>query len=404
MLTDRLKILLLEDSVSDVILLERLLHKSNVPHTMQVVDTEADFRLKLDQFQPDLVLSDHALPAFNSMEALQIVREKGLDIPFILVTGAVSEEFAVNCIKAGADDYILKDRLFRLPTSIEKALSSRKIGREKQQIESLHLRLSKTYAELAEKNRNITESIRYAKCIQQSMLPGQEALGRYFPRSFIINKPKDMIGGDFYWFTERDGLFFIAVADCTGHGVPGALISMIGFNLLNEIVQVRNTLKTDLILEELGIGIQKVLRQGIPENSSNDGMDIALCSIDRVNHQINFSGANRPFFFKKGREFKILRGIKSGIGGKEMVVRPKQESHQVSYSEGDMIYLCTDGYADQFGGKHSKKMMNRNLIKILQASHSFDIFRQHELMLEWLEKWKGKLEQTDDILIVGLEL
>jgi sigma-B regulation protein RsbU (phosphoserine phosphatase) len=399
-----LKILLIEDSLADVMLLQRVLHKAHVSHILKVVDTESDFNEMLDKFKPDVVLSDHALPSFNSLEALQILRDKELDIPFILVTGTVSEEFAVSCMKAGADDYILKDRLFRLPVSIESVFSRKQLSREKELIESLHIQLKKIFDDLAEKNKSITESIHYAQRIQEAMLPELKSLHKLFPRSFIFNKPKDIIGGDFYWFTEREGLFYIAVADCTGHGVPGALISMLGFNLLNEIVKTKKSLKPGHILEKLHTGIQKVLKQDTYESSASDGMDIAICSIDRTKRKINFSGANRPLFIKNRKGFKIVKGNRSGLGGKENSQSKKYENHHFVYEKGDIIYLCTDGYADQFGGRRSKKLMSRNLNKLLQASHSFDILEQHELLVEWLDKWRGDLEQTDDVLVVGIEL
>jgi serine phosphatase RsbU (regulator of sigma subunit) len=403
-MNQNIKILLLEDSLSDVMLLQRVLHKAEIKYVLQVVDTEADFADKLDRFVPDVVLSDHALPSFNSMQALSLVRKKGLDIPFILVTGTVSEEFAVSCMKSGADDYILKDRLFRLPLSIQTAIARKQLTHEKETIEFLHNKLKRAFRELSEKNQSILQSIRYAQRIQESMFPGEVELRRFFHRSFLLNKPKDIIGGDFCWFMEHESRFYIAVADCTGHGVPGALLSVLGFNLLNQLAHSKTKANAGEMLEFLHSGIQQILRQDLPANLAHDGMDIALCIIDRKRKKIEFSGANRPLYFSEKTGFKVIKGMKRGIGGQESRSHKPYINHTIPYKKGDMMYLSTDGYADQFGGKKGRKLMNRNLNKLLQSSHSFDILEQGHLFKEWFEKWKGELEQTDDILVTGIEL
>ncbi|HEV7229935.1 MAG TPA: SpoIIE family protein phosphatase [Bacteroidia bacterium] len=398
-----LKILLLEDSIADVFLLQKVLQRADVKHLLQVVDSEHEFILKLDNFKPDVVLSDHALPSFNSMEALRIVKERGLDIPFILVTGTVSEEFAVSAIKAGADDYILKDRLTRLPSSIQSCLSQKRVSREKDIIQALHSQLQSAYNELEEKNRNITDSIHYAKRIQESLLPGSDVLKKTFPESFIFNKPKDVIGGDFYWFAEHDGKFHVAVADCTGHGVPGALMSMIGFSLLNEIV-ITNKIKAPAdILIQLNRGIRKVLKQDMGQNESHAGMDIAICSIDIQNKKLEFAGANRPLVFCTADGNRLFKGNRGGIGGFHSSENTIFQTHCISFKEDDMIYLYTDGYSDQFGGRKKKKSKNSDIIKMLQSFHPFDASEQEKLFQLWIDKWKGELEQTDDILLLGIK-
>ncbi|HXC05913.1 MAG TPA: SpoIIE family protein phosphatase [Bacteroidia bacterium] len=398
------KILLLEDCLSDVILLQRVLIKSDINCVLQVVDTENDFVEKLDKFKPDVVLSDHALPSFNSMEALEHVRSRGLDIPFILVTGTVSEEFAVTCMKAGADDYILKDRLYRLPVSIQTALARKRISKEKEIIELLHKRIQTAFNQLTERNENILQSIHYAQRIQESMFPNQTDLRTYFPRSFLLNKPKDIIGGDFCWMMEQGDRFYMAVADCTGHGVPGALLSVLGFNHLRSIAQSNPRAHPGEILEILNVTIHHALRQDRPENPGHDGMDIALCIIDRKTNKVEFSGANRPLYLVRKKEFSVIKGTKCGVGGQDQGHSRVFNTHTFPCDPGDKIYLSTDGYADQFGGKNDKKMMVRNLNKLFQTSHSFDILEQQQLLIEWFNNWKGDQEQTDDILIAGIEL
>jgi sigma-B regulation protein RsbU (phosphoserine phosphatase) len=399
----QLKILLLEDNISDAELLMRVLNKAELNHELHLVETKDHFMSELLSFKPDVVLSDHSLPNFNSMEALKISRAHKPDIPFILVTGSVSEQFAVDCMKAGVDDYILKNSLMRLPSSIKNILSKTYARREKEIVESLHAKLQIAYHDIENIHKNITDSINYAKLIQEAMLPEKDLLDNYFKNSFVLYKPKDIVSGDFYWFAERDNKFLIAVADCTGHGVPGALMSMIGIGLLNEIVNVNNITQPAKILNRLNMGIRKALKQD-KDNPRYDGMDIALCMVDRLSREIQFAGANRHLVHFRGREMELVKGNKFGIGGLYFESEEEYTNHKISYDHGDIIYMFTDGYADQFGGSRGKRMMTRNLFKILHRSMSFGLEEQEKVLSYWLDRWQRNLEQTDDILLMGVQL
>jgi phosphoserine phosphatase RsbU/P len=398
-----LKILLLEDNYSDAELLVRTLNKAEMKHELHLVESRSHFINELDEFKPDVVVSDHSLPSFSSLEALRIAREKKSDIPFILVTGSVSEEFASDCMKAGVDDYILKDNLVRLPTSIKNIFSKTAVKREKEVIESLHEELKVAYHAIEENNKSMTDSINYAKLIQEAMLPEKSVLTNYFPNSLIIYRPKDIVSGDFYWFVERDKKLLIAVADCTGHGVPGSLMSMIGYGLLNEIVNVKKITKPSHILGALNKGLRRALKQE-QSNGRCDGMDIALCSIDREAKKLEFCGANRHLMFFRDKQLELVKGDKFGIGGLHYESTAQYTNHEISFDEGDVLYMCTDGYADQFGGTKGRRMMTRNLFRILEKSLSFGVNDQEQLLNHWLDKWKGDYEQTDDILLVGIQL
>lgn len=400
---EQLKILLIEDNAFDASLLQRELKKANMNHSLRIVDNKELFIKELYNFRPDVVLSDHSLPSFNSLEALRIARELRPDIPFILVTGAVSEEFAVECMKAGADDYILKSSLIRLPSSIVNVFSKKVIKREKEIIESLHNGLQVAYKEIKEKNISITDSINYAKLIQEAMLPEKGVLAKIFSQSFILNKPKDIVSGDFYWFTEYENKLLIAVADCTGHGVPGALLSMIGYNLLSEIVNIKGVTQPAEILKILNEGVRRILKQDSKENHTRDGMDVALCSIDRKNQKLIFAGANRPLFCFRNDGLEFTKGNSYGIGGIQSSIG-EYTSHEFSFNVGDVIYMYTDGFVDQFGGKGNKKMMRGNFVNLLTSIQYYDLLEQEELLNQWLKDWQGDLEQTDDILLIGIKL
>jgi phosphoserine phosphatase RsbU/P len=388
--------------LSDAELLMHTLSKAGMNHIIHWVETRNHFLSELHNFKPDVILSDHSLPGFNSLEALKISRNYIPDIPFILVTGAASEEFAVECMKAGVDDYILKDSLIRLPTSIKNIFSKTDAEREKKQVENLHTRLQVAYHRIEENNKNITDSLNYARLIQQAMLPDHALLDDYFAESFVIYKPKDIVSGDFYWFYEKDNKLTVCIADCTGHGVPGALMSMIGSALLNEIVHVKGCTQPSKILNQLNVGVRKALKQDLTQRC--DGMDIAICTINKNNSDVEFAGANRHLaYFRKGREMELIKGNKFGIGGLHADSIVEFTNHSITYHEGDVIYMFTDGYADQFGGAKGKRMMTRNLFKILEKSLSFGLREQESVLLHWLDKWQRNLEQTDDILLFGAQ-
>jgi sigma-B regulation protein RsbU (phosphoserine phosphatase) len=260
------------------------------------------------------------------------------------------------------------------------------------------------YKAIEEINKSMTDSINYAKLIQESMLPDRSLLENYFSDSFIIYKPKDIVSGDFYWFAERDGKLLMAVADCTGHGVPGSLMAMIGNGLLNEIVNVKKITRPSTILDELKSGERKTHKQDKQEYQRCDGMDIALCTIDKKTRTLEFAGANRHLIFFKGSKMQLIKGNKFGIGGLHSESLNYFTHHTIQYESGDVIYLYTDGYADQFGGSRGRRMMTRSLIRILQKSLYFGVAEQEKVLNHWLSKWQGDYEQTDDILLVGAQL
>lgn len=403
---DDLKILFLEDSVTDVELVQRTLRKANIKFSPRVVETREDFINAIYNFKPDIILSDHSLPQFNSWEALKIVKKLNFYAPFILVTGSVSEEFAVECMKLGADDYILKDSLLRLPTSIKTILSKRDTEKEMFSIRQLHERLTGTYRELALAHNEIQSSIKYAKHIQSAILCKKEILSEAFPKSFVLYKPKDIVSGDFYWFAERDNKLYVAAADCTGHGVPGAFMSILGTTLLNEIINDKTISTPAQVLEALDKSVRHTLGHRHEDDElleTRDGMDIGLCCIDKASRQVQFAGANRPlFYFNKG-QLAMFKGNRRGIGGHNLATAAFT-NQVLSLQEGGRLYLFTDGFADQLGGKKDKKMMTKSLVDLLNNTRDVDINEQEKIIDHFLLDWQGTNEQTDDILMIGVQL
>ena len=271
----------------------------------------------------------------------------------------------------------------------------------KKENELLEAKVVERTLELAEKNRDITSSIQYAKRIQEAMLPSEQQILKYFPESFILYLPKDIVSGDFYWFGEKNGKKIIAAVDCTGHGVPGAFMSMIGHNLFSQIVMEKGINDASEILNELNKGVQKALKQGGDVNTeTNDGMDVALCSIQ--GNELEYAGAYRPLIvIRKGEVIKV-DGNKFPIGGTQLNEERVFTKKKLAMQSGDIVYLFSDGYADQFGGTRGKKFMLKRFHQLLSEIQGQKMKEQEEILIAKILEWKGSHDQVDDILVIGI--
>ncbi len=263
------------------------------------------------------------------------------------------------------------------------------------------MRIQKQKLELQKKE--ILSSITYAKRIQQAKLPEKSEIFSFLPQSFILFKPKDIVSGDFYYFKEKEGLIFLAAADCTGHGVPGALMSMVGSEILSD--SVSKSSNPSEILSLLNKGIKSSLRQTESNESTRDGMDIALCILDQQNQTIHFSGANRPLWIIRNGQTQIeeIKSTKKAIGG---FTEDKQifEPHEIRMNKGDSFYCFTDGYIDQFNGKSGKKLMAKKFKEVLLNIQKLSMPEQEIHLNNFIENWKGDTEQIDDILVIGVRV
>ena len=262
------------------------------------------------------------------------------------------------------------------------------------------MELQMTSMELREKN--ITDSLIYAQRIQEAMLPSEEYFRNHFPESFIFFKPKDIISGDFYWIGERGNRIFVIAADCTGHGVPGALMSMIGLEIIEKAIVENNIETPSVILEALNEGLEKTFsREKNIGTIIRDGMDAGLCVVDKKSRKIIFAGAFFPLYLLRNNSLTQINGDKIIIG-----MNPERISytdHEIDIQEDDMVYLFSDGYADQFGGKEGKKFMYRRLRYLLLTIHQFDVKDQKSILDENLKAWMGANPQVDDMMIIGFK-
>jgi ligand-binding sensor domain-containing protein/serine phosphatase RsbU (regulator of sigma subunit) len=254
-----------------------------------------------------------------------------------------------------------------------------------------------------EKNKHITESINYAQRIQTAILPEHEYIKSLFNDYFIYYQPKEIVSGDFYWFGEKDDKIIFAAVDCTGHGVPGALMSMIGNTLLNEIINGKGITESDEILNHLRNDIIIALKQKDAPESQKDGMDIALCILDKKNKLLEFSGAHNSVYHFRNDDFTELKGDMQAIGYEK---REKQmfTKHKLQLQAGDMLYLFTDGFADQKGGPDKKKFYYKPFRQLFATIKNEPMNRQQEILYVTFNSWKGDIEQIDDVMVIGIRL
>ena len=259
--------------------------------------------------------------------------------------------------------------------------------------------------QLEEKNKDITSSIEYAKRIQEAILPSKEQIFRKLKKVFILYQPKDIVSGDFYWFAEENGYKIFAVVDCTGHGVPGAFMSMIGHNLLHQIVLEKGITDPGEILNHLHKGVQDALRQGQNEINTNDGMDVSIIAINDKKADIKWAGANRPLILIDNKsEFSKYDGNKFPVGGAQLDNERVFTTHQIITKAPSMAYMFSDGYADQFGGEKGKKFMVKRFHDLLSNIHLKTADEQRVELKNNFEDWRKSHEQVDDVLIVGIEI
>ena len=277
--------------------------------------------------------------------------------------------------------------------------------------------------ELELKNKDIIDSITYAKRIQDAILPTGEMFTNQLSQTFILFKPKDIVSGDFYWLAQKNNKSLFAAVDCTGHGVPGAFMSIVGYNLLDKIVGEYGTTEPHIILDELNKGVSDALRQGVDSDTIKDGMDISLCTFDKQTGILEYSGAYNPLYIISDKKLEVIDGadIEPNMTDENglMLYEVKANRFPIgSYSEGnnefskhsfklnkgDSVYLFSDGYADQFGGEKGKKFRYKQFKQLLLSVNSNSMEEQYKILDDSFMNWRGDLEQIDDVIVIGSRL
>ncbi len=255
-----------------------------------------------------------------------------------------------------------------------------------------------------EKNKDIGDSIRYAKRIQEAILPPDKMWYNLLPNSFVLYNPKDILSGDFYWLEHTDDYIFVAAADCTGHGVPGALMSIVNYNLLNKAVLEKNLILPGEILDSVNYYLTHSLHQSYNESSIKDGMDITLLTINKKTKEIYFAGANNPIYIISNGNLQVIKADKFPVGAFIEDNVKKFTNQKLNLQPDDIIYLFTDGFADQFGGPKGKKFKYKQLTELLIENHTKPLSQQSIILNQQFQSWKGNLEQVDDVCILGIKI
>ncbi len=283
--------------------------------------------------------------------------------------------------------------------------NSRKTSRLLREREVTMGEIEEQKEELLLKNKNITDSINYAKRIQEALIPSEVYFKKILPKSFILLLPKDIVSGDFYWINEIDNRIFVAAIDCTGHGVPGAFMSIIGVELLRNIISVMGINDPAEILNLLDMGIRDTFSKAVNDEAPNvkDGMDVSFCVIDKENRTLQFAGAFSNLYLIRDNRLKEIKGQRYTVGFSYDLEKPQFFSYTESIQQNDMIYIFTDGYVDQFGGPDDKKFKFRRFRHLLLSIHKYPLEAQKQHLLGSINQWKGENEQVDDILIIGIK-
>lgn len=393
------RILVVDDMLVHREMVLNLLDKEKYSVTLAQSGEEAIDIMMKERF--DLVLLDVEMPGMNGFEVCEIIRkdENTKDIPVIFVTSNGKIENKISGFGIGAQDFVTKpfnsrELLVRINTHLL-------LKRKSDVIRNMN-------KVLEEKNRDIMQSIEYSRYIQQALLPSLRNLDKLITHKFIFHKSKDLIGGDFYWFKQCGPKLYIVVADCTGHGVPGALMSVLGISELNDVMSEHFNYPPNEILNMLRLKVVKALHQKDEASYPNDGMDVAMCFIDFENLKMQYAGANIPLFLMRKSEnqtFELIKRVPDRLPvGNHPNIKTSFTNHQFDLHENDRVYLFTDGYISQFGGDENKTFKTRRLIELLKEIQNMNLKEQKTYIEKTLMNWKGTNAQVDDILALGFQI
>ncbi len=385
-------VLIVDDNVRNLHLLGSYLKNEGLKLEFAINGISALQWLKRMSF--DLILLDIMMPDIDGYEVCSMIKKDPAfsDIPIVFITAKTDTASIVEAFRCGAVDYItkpfIKDELVaRVNTQIRLKRSNDSQVRYINEINS--------------KNYQITKSIEYAGLIQSAILTRIDASGVPLPDHFILFLPKDIVSGDFYWHSKIEDQHVVAVMDCSGHGVPAALMSVLGMTLLNEIVLRRKIIEPAHILEELREGIIRSLGQTKINFDVKDGLQGVVVVFSEQEHRLRYSGSYNSLIITDGKKITQLKTDRIPIGFFEN--QNSFTSHSYDLKEGEVVYLVTDGYYDQFGGRDDKKYKRRQFLDLLSNIHGFSMGQQCQILHDAHKEWKGSNEQTDDILVMGVK-
>jgi serine phosphatase RsbU (regulator of sigma subunit) len=360
-----------------------------------------------------LIITDQRMPVMTGIQFLEKIIPDYPDCIRMILTGFSDIEAIIQAINTGrVYRYITKPwSREELKINIDRALETYQLKEQNRKLiedlkeanQTLEQKVIERTKKIEFQTEEITSSIQYARKIQNALLPQDKEIAKHFPSCFILSKPREIVSGDYYWLASRDDKVIVVVADSTGHGVPGAFMSILGVALLNEIKNKTVIIRANEILNQLRDLVIKSLHQTGNIEETKDGMEVALCIIDFSKKKLQFSGAFRPLYMIRNNELKEFKGDSMPIGLYEDVEQ-SFNNRDISFNDEDQIYLFSDGFIDQIGGAEKKTYKTESFKKLLLQIHDLPMSEQKDYLIRQHEEWKGELEQTDDILIVGIKL
>jgi CheY-like chemotaxis protein len=384
-------LLLVDDSNVNLEILKEVLKRY---HLLTASNGKEAIRLATSEPKPDLILLDVVMPGIDGFETCRVLKdhESSRNIPVIFITGQNESNNILKGFEVGAIDYITKPfNVPELKARVDTQLAI-KMARDQNQ---------RLIQKLVSVNKQLTDSIKYAQRIQKASLPKPRYLEHVLPEYFVLLKPRDIVSGDFYWVGGVDDRVVVVAADSTGHGVPGAIMSMFGVAYLNQIVGYQRLTTPSQILDRFRDIVIESFQQ-TETSEVKDGLDISILTIDRVKQHIEFSGAFNPLYIVRHNELTIVSADHMPVSIGE-VARPCH-NHVIPYLKGDALYLFTDGYASQFGGPDDKKIKSVGLRDLILGNHHLPMQEQSVVYEAYFEQWKGAADQVDDVLLMGMRL
>ncbi|OJJ13999.1 hypothetical protein BKI52_44850 [marine bacterium AO1-C] len=417
-----------QEASSSSIQIEKIIAQMGLSADIQ---QDAAFEANNTEALYDLILLNAGTTHQNEQQVLQQIKSSAAykRVGVIVVTEDHSDDHLAYLWKMGADDFIARpinalELEARVKSVLQQQESLKKIDSQNAllelKMEELQLQkevLTEQKTSIAQANEEITDSINYAKRIQDSMLPAEKEIKSSLPESFILFQPCNIVSGDFYWFAKKQlsdyyHKLILAVVDCTGHGVPGAFMSMIGDSLLNHAVHDLEMHEPEQILAEMDKGVWAKLNQS--QNTRRDGMDISLCMIDVKEKVLKFAGARQHMVYFQNNELFFVKGDSNKIGGvkRDDTTEPLFQGHTIDISVPTQVYLFTDGYQNQLGGNKHKKLKGNRFRQLLQEIHQYSTQKQLQILENQLENWIAHEEPKegratnliDDVLVWGFRL
>jgi len=385
-------VLIVDDNIKNIEVLGKFLQDEGISVEFALDGATALGWLEKKSF--DLILLDIMMPGMDGYEVCSGIKKNPLtcEIPVIFLTAKTDPESIVKGFDCGAVDYVTKPFIHK--ELLARVNSQIQIKKAKDEIQQY-------LAVIEAKNKDITASITYARNIQKAILNKLQTV-KQLPEHFILFLPKDIVSGDFYWFNRIDNKILVGVFDCTGHGVPGAFMSMLGIALLNETVIREEIVEPHLILHRLREKIIEALGQKGISAEVRDGMDGSMISYDMKNKTLIYSGAFNPMYMIRDNKIIEFRGDRMPLSYHDKI--SDFSCQEIKIKPNDLIYLFTDGYIDQFGGQKKKKFQRAQFREVLLMNHKNPLAVQKQMLLDTCNNWKSNEEQVDDITVLGLKL